>query len=509
MAKFSFNCPQCGEKVDADDSLRGQVAECPYCGKGIVVPRSIMVRPTSSAQVPLMNNNIIPMSPPPQDFTRGPNEFERKIERAAERHRQKQKHEIIMMLTKVTVAIVIVAGGLIWWNKIKKDELAQQRVKLAAEQAETERIEQEKKRLEQEERDKEAAAVKALQTYLDREKARLKDVIEEAKINHEACDIDQKELAEELDRIEKENAKLANASRLRKQKRYDKAEHVLLLLKSSVLSSIYEKYLGENLAAIRAKYENEVKTVIKLHRETESRLRQNKNKYFETVKGINEEVDQKNEAAVRRAKSAKYQTDKQLHRLREKKQQLEKRLLDEQNKRVIVANTSISGRIRETNGAKNRRQRMADLAGEIERLDREIATAEALASGNQAQMVHLEATTAETAARRKFDTAIEVRQSADNDVHADARHQSDVFHIAARYEKDTLDTLRQAIQENRQVQELRVAEAKRKLEFINRSTINLDLMKVNEIEAVRSKIVAELSEEITGNKDEKKRPDDE
>ena len=40
MAEFKFNCPQCNQKIEADESLRGQVAECPHCGKGIVVPRA-------------------------------------------------------------------------------------------------------------------------------------------------------------------------------------------------------------------------------------------------------------------------------------------------------------------------------------------------------------------------------------------------------------------------------------------------------------------------------------
>ena len=38
MAEFEFNCPQCGLTIEADESLCGQVAECPHCGKGIVVP---------------------------------------------------------------------------------------------------------------------------------------------------------------------------------------------------------------------------------------------------------------------------------------------------------------------------------------------------------------------------------------------------------------------------------------------------------------------------------------
>lgn len=40
MADFQFKCPQCGRDVTADDSLAGQVARCPFCGKGVVIPRT-------------------------------------------------------------------------------------------------------------------------------------------------------------------------------------------------------------------------------------------------------------------------------------------------------------------------------------------------------------------------------------------------------------------------------------------------------------------------------------
>lgn len=36
---MEFKCPQCGQMVEADESYAGQVAQCPHCGKGIVVPR--------------------------------------------------------------------------------------------------------------------------------------------------------------------------------------------------------------------------------------------------------------------------------------------------------------------------------------------------------------------------------------------------------------------------------------------------------------------------------------
>ena len=38
MAKYIFNCPHCGESIDADDSYCGMEAECPHCACKIIVP---------------------------------------------------------------------------------------------------------------------------------------------------------------------------------------------------------------------------------------------------------------------------------------------------------------------------------------------------------------------------------------------------------------------------------------------------------------------------------------
>lgn len=38
MAKYLFNCPHCGESIDADDSFCGMEAECPHCACKIIVP---------------------------------------------------------------------------------------------------------------------------------------------------------------------------------------------------------------------------------------------------------------------------------------------------------------------------------------------------------------------------------------------------------------------------------------------------------------------------------------
>ncbi len=500
MAKFDFKCPQCGESIEADDSMCGEVAECPSCGKGIVVPRNPIGKQNSSVRLRPVKREV----PPSTESIATPHyatEYERMAAAEAARRRQEIRHENMMFLMKIAIVLVFIGGGGVFgfmkWRDAKRIEEQQLREQREAEQAAEREEAERKERIAKEEKEKNENAVKMLHAYLDREEARLKDTIESAKIAQEAIDLDQKEISEELERVEKEYTRLAEQNKRKHVAEfYERAEYVMLILKSPELSRLYEKYCGEALAAVRAKFENEVNTLLRMHRERTSRLRQNKAKYYASVQGINEEVEQKNEAAVRRAKSAQSQTQAQVNKLKEKKRQLEKRLSDEQNKRVVTYNTSISGNVRETSGAKNRRQRIADLSSEIERLNREIATAEALASGNQAQMAHLEATTAETSARRKYDTALEVRQSDDNDVHSDMQHKSDVYHVAGRYEQITLDKLRTAIRISAEFHAAKAADARKKLDYITRSTANLELMKVNEIEAVRKKIVAKLAEGV-------------
>ncbi len=47
---MEFKCPQCGQMVEADESACGQVAACPHCGKGIVVPRDVTSTHESAAK---------------------------------------------------------------------------------------------------------------------------------------------------------------------------------------------------------------------------------------------------------------------------------------------------------------------------------------------------------------------------------------------------------------------------------------------------------------------------
>ena len=50
LYNIEFKCPQCRNAVSVDGSYRGQVVECPHCGKGIVIPRGAPVKTSQNMQ---------------------------------------------------------------------------------------------------------------------------------------------------------------------------------------------------------------------------------------------------------------------------------------------------------------------------------------------------------------------------------------------------------------------------------------------------------------------------
>lgn len=470
MAQFNFKCPQCGEMVEADDSLCGMVAECPSCGKGIVVPRSSRsVGRTGGLK------HIRPVSGGVEDDAPRMTQYQQMVQAELENRRKANRYEAVTAVVKglavVFVVLALVGVGLSVWNK--KEVKA--REQMAAQQAEVERqkAEDEKER---------KSAVTLFHAYLAREEARLKKVIEEAKITREGIELDQKELSEELERIEKEDARLTEDFKKRGQKRYHEAERILLILKSDVLGRLYADYCDEDLTAIRGKYEGQVKTVLNQYRKAREQLRKNKEKYYGAVREVDADVAKKTEKAASMISSA----DKEAERT-----------YRDQKMRLARLKAEKSALQKGLKGPRER-QRIREIEDEITRLEEVIATTRSLVSANKAQAAHLTATEAETSARRKYDTALGERQDDDNAVHADTQHESNIYQIAKRYESATLDKLRAEIFRRIQFLNAKVSDAQQKLGFVTGTVANVDFMKADEIEGVRKKVMAKLMEGVAG-----------
>ena len=118
---IEFKCPQCGQTVEADESDRGQVAACPHCGKGIVVPRgkprlapvgNVGMGGRAERSIPSEQNPFKP-TPPPREQVAIPKRFARPTQDEAvppNAPRAKSLARKIIVILLVVIGLAVMAG---------------------------------------------------------------------------------------------------------------------------------------------------------------------------------------------------------------------------------------------------------------------------------------------------------------------------------------------------------------------------------------------------------------
>ena len=226
MANFDFTCPQCGVSIEAEESYRGMVLECPSCGKGIVVPRGTPAPRPKLKHVTQQQEKQEDLNAVAIRRRLAEQEAEEAAEQAKEQARAAQirKQQLLSMVVKVVIAAVLVGaaayGVSIWRRHTAEQERVreEERQRLEAENA-LERKEREdewqKKRTEAQQRQQEEAEKRA-ETEKQRKEARERERAEQKRLREErekerqdkiaaaeSLKKERKERAEKFDRIEK------------------------------------------------------------------------------------------------------------------------------------------------------------------------------------------------------------------------------------------------------------------------------------------------------------------
>ncbi len=323
--------------------------------------------------------------------------------------------------------------------------------------------------------------LKLLQDFAVREDQRLR--IKVAEINQwlGALDEDNGILSDALVAVEKEAKEKEELSRKRRQKFYANAERVMLIFQNENINALAEKHLGEDLSAQRAAYYEKVNAEIRIHNDQIKGLKANRDAYHKSIEGISEAVDKKNEAAGRRIWEANDSAQRNLSGLEARKRKLEKDR-DLLRKGIQTGTT---------------RTRLTRLESALDAVDREIRMARQQCEATKAQLAHLEATTTESKVRKQVDVAQETRQTADNDVQAEAQHERAVFLLAESFERDSLGKIRTAIQNRRDILVKSKKDILEKLEFMRASIGNADLLNADELEHLREQFVKKVTDDGT------------
>lgn len=397
---------------------------------------------------------------------------------------------------KIVVLVVVIAvlGAAGFWYITENDradrEIAYQRqqeqqAKIEAmekERAERQREEDERIRKERAANVAKEDAVRMFLSYIDREEDRLKEEVEEAEINLEKIRVDQDSLDEELQAIERANEARIASNEKRGENQRDMVERVRALLKSVTLNRLARTYCGEDLSRKRSEFEGEMQKIKDVDDRYQKRIKGNLKKYDETVKGADEKVNKRLKSARAKYESVQKQMDprrleklkaqladieKKIERILKKKMQSnwDKRDLAQlQNQQIVLQNQILS---------------YTDITG--------------LASGN---IMHMEATEAETEARRAFDMAGKSLTMDNTAALMERDYEQDVYNRVREFENESLGRIRTAMNMHRQMRVEALAKANKHLSYLKQKAVNLDLLTAEEIEDMRKDIAKSISKSM-------------
>lgn len=398
-----------------------------------------------------------------------------------------------MKLTLIVLIVAVLGAGGFWYiteNSRKDREIAYQRQKelqekeeaLEKERLEMQRAEDERIRKERADAVAKEDAVRLFLNYIDREEERLKRDAEEAEIALQKIDIDQDSLEAELQAIEQANDVRLNSNTKRGEVQRDKVERVRALLKSAILNRLARTYCGSDLSALRSEFEAEMQKIKDVDDKYKKRISGNLRKYDETVKGADEKVNSKLKAA--RSKYASVQKEMSPQRL----SNLEKQLEDLEKR--------INRLVENKHRSKWEDRELARLQDQQVTLQNQLLQYKDVTGLGAANALHLDATEAETEARRTFDRAGKTLTMENDLALLERDHEQDVYNRVREFEVASLGKIRSAMNMSRLIRTESLATAQKHLAYLEQKAVNIDFLKPEEIEQMRKEIAQSISKSI-------------
>lgn len=350
------------------------------------------------------------------------------------------------------------------------------------ERAERQKIEDERIRKERMEATAKEDAVRMFISYIDREEERLKEEVEESEINLQKLDVDQDSLEKELQAIERANAIRVESVKKRGEIHRDKIERVRALLSSVVLNRLARTYCGGDLSSLRSEFEAEVQKIKDVDDRYQKRIRANLSKYDETVKGADEKVNRNLKAAREKYASVQKQMDP------ERLEKLKKQLEDIERKIGRIVEKQVQSKWDKRDLDKLQQQQLV--------LQNQISQYTDMAGLASANVQHMEATEAETEARRTYDRAGKTLTMDNTAALMERDYEQDVYNRAKEYEEKSLGRIRMAIDLTRQRRAEALGLAQKHLSYIKQKAVNIDFLNAEEIEAMRKEIAKSISQSL-------------
>ena len=326
-------------------------------------------------------------------------------------------------------------------------------------------------------------AVRLLQKYIAKQEDQLKATVEECQIKIKMIEVDQASLSDELVALEKEEEAKAKDAARRKVKRRDKNERVDALLASPTLNRLARSYVGEDFAKLRGEFKSHMENLIAINEREADQLANNKQKYNQVMLETETEVTQRLDAANESGQKADEMIKAQLKKKREHVALIENRVKKLQKWSGIRALSQWEKR------------ELDQLIHDLAIAQAQLSTDENTAQLSEADRLHRLATHAVDSAARRRDAAVIEKAEADDAVHARTALERDVYNLAVSYENRSLDRVSDAIRRAADQWREKLAVARKKLEFLNSSSGNMDFLNADEVERVRKRIAGKIADD--------------
>ena len=376
-------------------------------------------------------------------------------------------------------------------ERIERREAMEKREKELAE-AKAQREAYYKKKEEAERVGKERdAAVRMIQSYVEREEERLNAIVEEAKIKAQMAEVDLKSFRDEVSAIEKAQERKADVAAKQGKEWRESVERIKALLASSVLKRLASSYGDDKFAQLSGEFNAKMKSWIRIEDRAKTAKDLNRKKYYSTMDEIDRDVTTKTAKAKKKLAEANAVIGARKEKDAEtyKKAQENYKKLEELRKKAEKLRNSKSV-------LSQWEQRELDrVESQLERAEAQYERQKELAALSEANMLHVEATVAETQARRRGDTA--TMEKAEADDAADLQEQREkTYDLAARDYEVYIDRVRMLIQVEGRRHLQRMADAQKKLDYLRKNVQNLDFMSAADVKKLKTKIAADTRRSI-------------
>ena len=323
--------------------------------------------------------------------------------------------------------------------------------------------------------DERERALESFGAYLAQAKEPFVDTVRKATTAISETLGDWERLSEALMRIDAENTQRAKTASANGWVRFDKAEMVMMILKDKDMNELAAKYLGEDFTALRTECRGKIKAALDARKEAAKRLPKNRVQQGYQQEVAEEDADTETSKAQEITLQVNKELEMRLQALEGARNKMEtelKRLkaIDRKSQWVVTARQSVQD--------------------EIAMLDREITRMGDVAAVSRNNLAKMIAAT---------EAALSARKDEGNAVRSGLAHDQAIDAIAVDYEARSLDKLCAALSERKGAVAAKAKAAQTKLEFIRQSSVNADLMRPDEIEELKKKIVAEIGEKTSNS----------